>query len=89
MQRSLINLLTYQHDSTSICLLSCLITFHIPPPPPPLPFSVMLEEPNIPTPLLKNAGLSHVHLVQSTLINAAGAMPEPSADLFGSKVRAR
>ena len=64
-----------------------MTSFHLPLRPPP--HSVLLEHPQVPTSMLKNAGLAHVHLVQSSLVNAADAMPEPSADLFGSKVRAR
>jgi hypothetical protein len=45
--------------------------------------SVLLEQPNVPTALLKNVGLAHVHFVQSGNIGG-GAMPEPSADLFGT-----
>ena len=46
--------------------------------------SVILEEGDPMTSLLKNAGLSHLHLLQNKAVKQAGNLPTPALDIFQS-----
>jgi hypothetical protein len=46
--------------------------------------AILFESPTVPSMLLKNAGLGHVHLVQNKLLKTEPRLSEPEKDIFNS-----